>query len=232
RRCRTRPPGRGPGAGVREDGGAEPPADEGDRVVPRPGQARAGGAVAEVVCRARAGDRGRRAAGGNGRGRRVAGGERRAHRPGARREGDGPGGADGRRDPGGGARAGARVRIERRRAALSGGELSYLDGGEGPAVVLLHGFPSSAYLWRRELPLLGSRMRVVAPDLLGYGESEKPPEADFTVRAQAGYVGELLDVLGIGAAAFVGHDLGGGVAQLLALEGRAAAIVLLDTVCF
>jgi len=124
------------------------------------------------------------------------------------------------------------VRIERRRAALSGGELSYLDGGEGPAVVLLHGFPSSAYLWRRELPLLGSRMRVVAPDLLGYGESEKPPEADLTVRAQAGYVGELLDVLGIGAAAFVGHDLGGGVAQLLALEGRAAAIVLLDTVCF
>jgi len=99
-------------------------------------------------------------------------------------------------------------------------------------VVLLHGFPSSAYLWRRELPLLASRMRVVAPDLLGYGESEKPPEADLAVRAQAGYVRELLDDLGIGAAAFVGHDLGGGVAQLLALEGRAAALVLLDTVCF
>jgi len=118
------------------------------------------------------------------------------------------------------------------RARVSGGELSYTDVGEGPPVVLLHGFPTSSYLWRREIPLMASRMRVIAPDLLGYGASDKPPGADLSVAAQAGYVRQLLEGLGIERYAVVGHDIGGGVAQLLALDGNVGMLVLLDSICF
>ncbi len=110
--------------------------------------------------------------------------------------------------------------------------MSYVELGEGPPVVLIHGFPTSSYLWRREIPLLASRMRVIAPDLLGYGQSAKPPDADLSITAQAGYIRELLDQLRIDRPAIVGHDIGGGVAQLLALDGRAAALVVLDSICF
>ena len=124
---------------------------------------------------------------------------------------------------------------ERRRAAVSGGELAYVDVGDGPAVLLLHGFPTSSYLWRREIWLLAQRMRVVAPDLLGYGESDKPPDADLSEPRQAGYVRELLHQLGIASLAVVGHDIGGGLAQILALDGDGPAVdalVLVDPVCF
>ncbi len=112
--------------------------------------------------------------------------------------------------------------------------MAYVDVGEGPAVVLLHGFPTSSHLWRREAWLFAERMRVIAPDLLGYGASAKPLDADLSERAQARYVDDLLTQLGIDQAAVVGHDLGGGIAQLLALDGRAEVrcLVLLDTVCF
>jgi 2-hydroxymuconate-semialdehyde hydrolase len=123
---------------------------------------------------------------------------------------------------------------ERKRAAVSGGEMAYVDAGEGPPVVLLHGFPTSSHLWRRETWLLAERMRVIAPDMLGYGESEKPPGADLSEQAQGRYVDELLGQLGIERAAVMGHDLGGGIAQMLALDGEVdvRCLVLLDAVCF
>ena len=120
----------------------------------------------------------------------------------------------------------------RQRFSSSGGELAYVDEGDGPAVVLLHGFPTSSLLWRAFVPPLASRYRVIAPDMLGYGESEKPEDADLTMSAQAGYVRELLGSLGVQRFAAIGHDLGGAVAQLLALGGGADALVLLDSVAF
>jgi 2-hydroxymuconate-semialdehyde hydrolase len=124
---------------------------------------------------------------------------------------------------------------ERRRVTVSSGELAYVDLGDGTPVLLLHGFPTSSYLWRREAWLLAQRMRVIVPDLLGYGESEKPGGADLSEAAQAGYVRELLAHLGIDSLAVVGHDIGGGVAQLLALDDEPPAVqalVLIDSVCF
>jgi pimeloyl-ACP methyl ester carboxylesterase len=73
-------------------------------------------------------------------------------------------------------------------------------------------------------------MRVIAPDLLGYGDSDKPTGVDLSIRAQAAYIGELLAGLGLRDAAVVGHDIGGGVAQLLAMTGVVRTLVLLDTV--
>ena len=124
---------------------------------------------------------------------------------------------------------------ERRRLRTSGGELAFVDVGDGPPVLLLHGFPTSSYLWRREVWLLAQRMRVIAPDLLGYGESEKPSDADLSEPAQARYVKELLDALGVGALALAGHDIGGAVAQMLALDPDGPAVetlVLVDSVAF
>jgi len=128
----------------------------------------------------------------------------------------------------------AGLELEYRRVTTSGGELAFADLGEGPPVLLLHGFPTSSFLWRREAWLLAQRMRVIAPDLLGYGRSEKAPAADLSERAQAGYVRDLLADLSIEEMAVVGHDLGGGVAQLLLLDPGPAvrALVLVDSVCF
>jgi 2-hydroxymuconate-semialdehyde hydrolase len=120
--------------------------------------------------------------------------------------------------------------LDRKRLRVSGGELAYVDEGEGPTVLLLHGFPSSAHLWRDLVPILAPRFRAVAPDLLGYGDSDKPPDAAVHVRAQAGYVREMLDTLGLGRVAVVGHDIGGGIAQLLAFEGLVETLVLIDSV--
>src|SRR3989442_1523663 len=103
--------------------------------------------------------------------------------------------------------------LERMPAEVSGLKMAYADLGEGPAVVLIHGFPTSADLWAREAFLLASRMRVIVPDLIGYGESDKPADLDLSTRPQAGYVRELLTSLGIEEFAVVGHGMGGRIAQ-------------------
>jgi pimeloyl-ACP methyl ester carboxylesterase len=102
------------------------------------------------------------------------------------------------------------------------GELTYLDEGEGEAVLLLHGWPVGPSVFRRLVPLLAARFRVLAPSLL----------APSDLRAQAAATEELLEALGIARVAVVGHSHGGGVAQLLALDGRAQALVLIDSVAF
>jgi 2-hydroxymuconate-semialdehyde hydrolase len=122
---------------------------------------------------------------------------------------------------------------ERRRIRLDAGEIAYLDEGDGPAVLLLHGFPTSAHLWRDLVPMLAPRFRAVAPDLLGYGQSSKPEDvAALTIRAQADVVRDLLRRLGVDGFAVVGHDIGGGIAQLLAFEGGVRTMVLADSISF
>jgi pimeloyl-ACP methyl ester carboxylesterase len=122
----------------------------------------------------------------------------------------------------------------KRRLATSGGEIAFLDLGDpgAPAVLFVHGFPTSSFLWRAFVPMLPPAMRAIAPDLLGAGDSDKPPRAPLDVRAQAGYLEELLDALGLDRVAVVAHSHGGGVAQLMALDGRADVLVLMDTIAF
>jgi pimeloyl-ACP methyl ester carboxylesterase len=120
----------------------------------------------------------------------------------------------------------------KRRVRISAGELAFLDVGESdaPAVVFVHGFPTSSYLWRAFVPMLPPAMRAIAPDLLGAGDSDKPPESVLGADVQARYVGELLDELGLERVAAVAHGHGGVTAQVLALEGRVEVLVLLDAV--
>ena len=121
----------------------------------------------------------------------------------------------------------------KRRSQTSSGELAYTDEGDGPPVVLIHGFPQSSFVWRDLAPLLSSRFRVIVPDLLGSGDSEKPPGVPLGLVAQAGYVRELLDAIGVERFAVIGHSVGGGVAQLLALDHAGVdALVLMSSAAF
>ena len=120
---------------------------------------------------------------------------------------------------------------DRRVCAVSGGDMAFRDVGdpEAPPVVLLHGYPTSSFLWRSFVRSFAAEMRVIAPDLLGAGDSAKPAAAALDPEAQARYVRELLGEIGVARYAVVGHGDGGTSAQLLALDGDAAAVVLIDS---
>ncbi len=108
--------------------------------------------------------------------------------------------------------------------------MAFSDEGAGPAVLLLHGFPWTSHVWRALIPALAARHRVIAPDLIGLGASAKPAHVPLGLDAQAAYAGELLDALEIDRVAVIGHGVGGGVAQLLAVDRpEVEALVLIDT---
>jgi pimeloyl-ACP methyl ester carboxylesterase len=104
-----------------------------------------------------------------------------------------------------------------RRIRLHGHEVTYRMAGEGPAVVLVHGLAGSSTTWKGVLPALAERFTVVAPDLLGHGQSAKP-RGDYSLGAYASGIRDLLVALGVERASFVGHSLGGGVAMQLAYQ--------------
>jgi haloalkane dehalogenase len=126
------------------------------------------------------------------------------------------------------------IDLQRRRARVSGVDMAFIEEGDpqDPAVVFLHGFPTSSFLWREFVPLFAPWTHVIAPDLLGCGSSGMPEDAELHIRAQAGYIRELLAGLGVDGFAVVGHGHGGGIAQLLAVEGGVDAMVLVDSIAF
>jgi pimeloyl-ACP methyl ester carboxylesterase len=99
-----------------------------------------------------------------------------------------------------------------RRTTLHGQELSYLDSGNGPAVLFIHGLLGSHRNWAHLVDALDTRHRVVAPDLIGHGASAKPM-GDYSLGAHAATLRDLLDHLGIARVTLVGHSLGGGIAM-------------------
>jgi len=106
----------------------------------------------------------------------------------------------------------------RDRVPADGLELEVLDEGEGPVVLLVHGFPDSSHLWRHQVPALtAAGLRVIAPDMRGFGGSDRPAavEAYRLSHAVADLVA-VLDAAGVERARVVGHDWGAGVAWLMA----------------
>ena len=95
---------------------------------------------------------------------------------------------------------------------LHGERVAYLDEGSGEAVVLLHGIAGSSQTWRALIGRLSRRYRVIAPDLLGHGNSTKP-RSDYSLGALSALVRDILDELGIARATIIGHSLGGGIAM-------------------
>lgn len=100
--------------------------------------------------------------------------------------------------------------------------LNLHEGGEGPPLVLLHGYPQNALCWSRVAPAFAAGFRTLVPDLRGYGRSDAPPDdADhraYSKRTMAEDILRLLDKLGIERAAILGHDRGGRVAYRFALD--------------
>ena len=102
--------------------------------------------------------------------------------------------------------------IELKYLDLHGERIAYLDEGSGEAIVLLHGLAGSSDTWRSLIGPLSRKYRVVAPDLLGHGNSTKP-RTDYSLGALSVLIRDVLDELGITRATFVGHSLGGGIAM-------------------
>ena len=113
---------------------------------------------------------------------------------------------------------------------LHGHQVCYRLGGEGPAIVLIHGITGTSETWDEVLPWLARNHTVLAPDLLGHGESAKP-RGDYSLGAYASGVRDLMIALGIDRATFVGHSLGGGVAMQLAYQfpDRLERLVLMSS---
>src|SRR6202521_4211723 len=106
-----------------------------------------------------------------------------------------------------------------RHIPLHGHQVGYPLAGEGPAIVLLHGLTGSSTTWREVMPALATRYTVLAPDLMGHGESAKP-RGDYSLGAFAVWLRDLLDELGIARATVVGQSLGGGVAMQFTYQPR------------
>jgi haloacetate dehalogenase len=124
----------------------------------------------------------------------------------------------------------------RRRVRTRGATINLVQGGQGPAVLLLHGYPETHAMWHAVAPALARDYTVVCADLRGYGDSSKPPgdprHATYSKRAMAADMVEVMARLGHEHFHLVGHDRGGRVAHRLARDhgARVRSLTVLDIV--
>src|SRR5260370_13090652 len=114
---------------------------------------------------------------------------------------------------------------------VDGAHIHYQEAGaeSAPPMILIHGFISSTLVWSEVLlPLAQAGFRVIAPDLLGYGYSDKPRDNAYSIKSQARTVMGLMDRLGIAKAILVGGSYGGAIAATIALDdpGRVERLIL------
>lgn len=124
----------------------------------------------------------------------------------------------------------------RRKVPTSGAVINVVTGGNGPGLLLLHGYPQTHIMWRKIAPHLVNKFTLAIPDLRGYGDSSKPAAGEshfeYSKRAMAQDLVELMGSLGFTTFAVAGHDRGGRVAHRMALDhaDAVAKVVLLDIV--
>ena len=111
------------------------------------------------------------------------------------------------------------------------GRMSYVDEGDGPPVVLVHGTPTWSFLYRSLIAALRPGHRVIAIDHLGFGLSDKPPGAPYRPRDHARRLGALIDSLGLSGITLIVHDFGGPIGLSAALErlDRIERIVVMNS---
>ena len=138
-----------------------------------------------------------------------------------------------RRDAESKAKAPARVRSGRS-ILVNGWRVHYDDAGSGPPVLLLHGIPTSSFIWRRQIEALSRTHRVLAPDLLGWGLSEKPADFDYRISSYADVINRFLDAVGVSRVTLVAHDLGAAVGLQFAARHpkRVSRLAVLDTFAY
>ena len=124
--------------------------------------------------------------------------------------------------------------FRRRRVRTSGATINLVVGGEGPPALLLHGYPETHAMWHKVAPALARDYTVVCADLRGYGDSSKPrglpDHANYSKRAMARDMAEVMQSLGFPDFHVVGHDRGGRVGHRLASDfgRRVRSLTVLD----
>jgi len=115
---------------------------------------------------------------------------------------------------------------------IDGDRLAFVRCGAGEPLVLIHGITTSSFIWDELLPILNVHHEVIAVDLLGTGASDRPVPSDCSLSAHADSVMSLVSELGFGEIHLVGHDIGGGIAQILSVRNphRVSTLGLVNTV--
>jgi pimeloyl-ACP methyl ester carboxylesterase len=108
--------------------------------------------------------------------------------------------------------------VETQKVFVAGHPMAYHRSGRGETVLLVHGTLTHSVIWKELIPALSERRQVVVVDLLGCGDSPNPHRLSLSAKAQAEYLAELVQWLGIGPVHVVGHEVGGAVGQLLAVR--------------
>lgn len=120
------------------------------------------------------------------------------------------------------------------RVRIQGHDLAYHRQGQGSPVLLVHGITTYSFIWRNLFAQLAKQHDVIAVDLLGCGESDMPLDLSYGVAAHAERLEAFTQALGLGPFAFVGHDIGGGIAQRFAVQhpDRLTHAVVMNGVAF
>lgn len=118
-----------------------------------------------------------------------------------------------------------------KKVTVEGINISYIDEGEGMPIVLVHGIPTSSFLWREMVVGLAAHGRVIALDLPGFGLSDPPVDGDYSISNYAGLLESFLETLSIEGGVLICHDFGGPVTIMYALQhpDKYSRLIILDT---
>lgn len=123
------------------------------------------------------------------------------------------------------------AQLEKRSVQAGDTNWVYYEGGQGPTIVLLHGFAASKEVWLQVAPLLTAHFHVVIPDLPGWGESSRNAGASYNIDNQAARLNDFIQTLHLQHALIVGHSMGGAIAGVYAAEHPqdVAELALIDS---
>src|SRR5262252_1335560 len=110
----------------------------------------------------------------------------------------------------------ASFHASRRYATVKSGRIAFIEKGQGPPALFVHGVPLNGYHWRHVIEKVQHRRRCIAIDLMGLGYSEIAPAQDVSFAAQARMIAEVIDALGVETIDLVANDSGGAIAQIFA----------------
>ena len=124
--------------------------------------------------------------------------------------------------------------MEKHFVEVSGHKLAYEESGAGETLLLVHGITTYSFIWKEMIASLAAGYRVIAVDLLGCGDSDKPLDVSYALKDHAQRLKEFTDKLGITKFHYVGHDLGGGIGQIFAVRFGASLfdLTLINTVAY
>jgi len=122
--------------------------------------------------------------------------------------------------------------VDKEKISIEGHQMAFYRGGSGTPLLLVHGITTYSFIWRRIIPLLHDHYDVIALDLLGCGDSDMPLDESYSIKEHARRLCLFADTLGLQRFHLVGHDLGGGIAQIFAVNHpeRLLTLSLLNSV--